>query len=50
METISGKKNVVADAMCRLNSINENIIILENVEDKKKIIEHNHIRVFNKKF
>jgi hypothetical protein len=49
LESISGEKNVIADALCRLNSISRNIIILENDEDKKKIIEHNHIHLSDRK-
>jgi hypothetical protein len=48
VETIEGKKNVVADALCRLNMINK-IIVLEDENDKKAIIKDNHIHLSDRK-
>ena len=47
VETISGKKNVVADAMCRMSSIQVKQIIEKN--DKKMIVEENHIHLSDRK-
>src|SRR5690606_9984242 len=49
IKTISGEKNVVADALCRLNYMNDEVKIIKNERDKEMIINDNHIHLSERK-